>query len=73
LFTHGMIDARSLSLYLIRAVGGFAVAKFMTRKQLRILGYHGLAIGDEYEVALICYARATFDRRMAILKKRGCP
>jgi len=40
-----MIDARSLSLYLIRAVGGFALAKFMTRKQLRkdIMGPRGLS------------------------------
>lgn len=69
-----MIDARSLSLYLIRAVGGFALAKFITRKQLRILCYHGLAIGDEYEVAPHMFMRrATFDRRMAILKKRGFP
>jgi peptidoglycan/xylan/chitin deacetylase (PgdA/CDA1 family) len=74
LFTHGMIDARSLSLYLIRAVGGFALAKFITRKQLRILCYHGLAVGDEYEVAPHMFMRgATFDRRMAILKKRGLP
>jgi peptidoglycan/xylan/chitin deacetylase (PgdA/CDA1 family) len=69
-----VIDTRLLALYLIRAAGGFALAKFLTRKQLRILCYHGLAIGDEYEVAPHMFMRgSTFERRMAMLKKRGMP
>lgn len=65
---------RSLALYVFRAVGGFALAKFLTRKQLRILCYHGFAVGDEYKVAPHMFMRGqTFDRRMAVLKRRRIP
>ena len=65
---------RSLALYAFRAVGGFALAQILTRSQLRILCYHGFAVGDEYKVAPQMFMRGqTFDRRMAILKRRRIP
>ena len=68
------MSLRSAVLHLIRAVGGFALAQHLTRKQLRILCYHGFAIGDEYEVAPYMFMRAqTFERRMQILRRRGVP
>jgi peptidoglycan/xylan/chitin deacetylase (PgdA/CDA1 family) len=46
----------------------------MTRKQLRILCYHGFSVGDEYEVSPMMFMRAeTFVRRMEILKKHNIP
>lgn len=69
-----MISARAVALHLARGFGAFSIARFLTRKQLRILCYHGLALGDEYEVAPGMFMRAeTFDRRMAILRKRRVP
>jgi peptidoglycan/xylan/chitin deacetylase (PgdA/CDA1 family) len=66
-----MIAVRALVLQLARSLGAFAAAKFITRKQLRILCYHGFSLGDEYQVAPGMFMRAaTFDRRMAILRKR---
>jgi peptidoglycan/xylan/chitin deacetylase (PgdA/CDA1 family) len=65
---------QSFALYLIRALGGFALVQRLTRDRLRILCYHGFAIGDEYEVAPMMFMRAeTFEQRMRILKKRRIP
>ena len=69
-----MTLVRSLALYCLRAVGGFALARHLTRKQLRILCYHGFSLGDEYEIAPLMFMRAeTFERRMQILRKRRIP
>jgi peptidoglycan/xylan/chitin deacetylase (PgdA/CDA1 family) len=69
-----MITARSLALYCARALGGFKLAQFITRKRLRILCYHGFSSGDEHEVApLVFMTPETFERRMQILRKRGLP
>jgi len=71
-----MASARSLTLalYCLRAVGGFALARHLTRNQLRILCYHGFSVGDEHEIAPHMFMRGeTFARRMQILKKRRIP
>jgi peptidoglycan/xylan/chitin deacetylase (PgdA/CDA1 family) len=69
-----MISIRSLTLYCLRAVGGFALARHLTRSQLRILCYHGFSIGDEYKIAPLMFMRAgTFERRMQILRKLRIP
>jgi peptidoglycan/xylan/chitin deacetylase (PgdA/CDA1 family) len=69
-----MTSADSLTLYFLRAVGGFALARYLTRDQLRILCYHGFSLGDEHEIAPVMFMRAeTFERRMQILKKRHIP
>jgi peptidoglycan/xylan/chitin deacetylase (PgdA/CDA1 family) len=65
---------RAIALYILRAMGGFAVARYFTRGQLRILGYHGFSMGDEHEIAPYMFMRsATFERRLRILKKRRIP
>jgi peptidoglycan/xylan/chitin deacetylase (PgdA/CDA1 family) len=69
-----MTAPRAYALYFLRAVGVFALAKFLTRKQLRILCYHSFSIGDEHEVDPVMFMRAsTFEARMRLLKKRGIP
>jgi peptidoglycan/xylan/chitin deacetylase (PgdA/CDA1 family) len=69
-----MMGLRSLSLYVLRALGAFAAAQYFTRHSLRILCYHGFSVGDEHEVAPVMFMRAeTFERRMRILRKRRIP
>jgi peptidoglycan/xylan/chitin deacetylase (PgdA/CDA1 family) len=68
------MSLRILTLYVLRALGFFAVAQWLTRKRLRILCYHGFALGDEYQIAPFMFMRAaTFERRLEILKRRGVP
>jgi peptidoglycan/xylan/chitin deacetylase (PgdA/CDA1 family) len=67
-----MHKLRFLLLYCLRAVGIFALAKYLTRKRLRILCYHGFSVGDEYQVSPGMFMRAeTFEQRMKILRRRG--
>jgi peptidoglycan/xylan/chitin deacetylase (PgdA/CDA1 family) len=69
-----MTSLRSVALHALRAIGGFALARRLTRRHLRILCYHGFAVGDEYEDAPYMFMRAaTFERRMRILKALGVP
>jgi peptidoglycan/xylan/chitin deacetylase (PgdA/CDA1 family) len=69
-----MSTLRLYALYVLRALGLFALAKYLTRKRLRILCYHSFSVGDEHEVDPVMFMRAqTFEQRMGILKKRGIP
>jgi peptidoglycan/xylan/chitin deacetylase (PgdA/CDA1 family) len=64
----------SLVLYVVRALGGFALARYLTRRHLRILCYHGFSLGDEHEGAPYTFMRGeTFERRLRILRKRRIP
>ena len=74
ILTGTVISIRKFALHFLRAVGGFSLARYVTRKQLRILCYHGFSIGDEYQIAPVMFMRAeTFERRMRILKRRRIP
>lgn len=69
-----MLQMRTALLYFLRFLGVFAVARYATRKRLRILCYHGFSLGDEHEVSPLMFMRAsTFERRMRILQKRKLP
>src|SRR4029077_9557593 len=69
-----MVSVQAILFYLIRAVGGFSIARHLTRKRLRILCYHGFAIGDEFRVLPFMFMRReTFERRMQILRRRRVP
>jgi len=69
-----MLSFRSYGLYALRAIGVFALALYLTRKQLRILCYHSFSLGDEHELDPVMFMRAeTFEKRMRILKKRRIP
>jgi peptidoglycan/xylan/chitin deacetylase (PgdA/CDA1 family) len=69
-----MKTLRSIALHALRAVGGFALARQLTRRQLRILCYHSFAVRDEHRDAPYMFMRAaTFERRMRILKTLGLP
>ena len=65
---------RSLVLHAIRALGGFSLARYLTRDRLRILCYHGFSFADEHELYPFVFMRPqTFERRMATIKRRGIP
>ena len=65
------MSLKSLALRTSRMLGLFALAQWITRKQLRILCYHGFSVGDEYKYMPMMFMRsATFERRMGVLKKR---
>jgi peptidoglycan/xylan/chitin deacetylase (PgdA/CDA1 family) len=69
-----MAVAKPALFYLIRAMGGFALARRLTRKRLRILCYHGFSIGDEFAILPFMFMRKeTFERRMQILQRRAIP
>lgn len=66
--------ARALFLSLVRALGGFALARRLTRRDLRILCYHGLALDDEARFQPKLFMRAeTFRRRLQLIAARGHP
>lgn len=69
-----MRTLRNMALYAARALGGFRIARHLTRNRLRILCYHGFSVGDEYQVQPHMFMRAaTFERRMRILRQRRIP
>lgn len=69
-----MRTLRLALLHVLRFVGAFALARYLTRGQLRILCYHGFAVGEEYRTAPYVFIRAVvFERRMAILRRLRVP
>ena len=69
-----MRPLRSALLYSLRFLGVFALARRLTRGQLRILAYHGFSVGTEYRASPYVFMRpATFERRMRILQRLRIP
>lgn len=66
---------RSLRLLLLRAarsIGAFAAARHVTRRQLRILCYHGFELRDETRFRpQLFMSGATFERRIATVERLG--
>lgn len=55
-------------------LGLFRVSRWVTRNQLRILGYHGISIADEHLFRPQLFIRPSFfEKRMDFLKKQGFP
>jgi peptidoglycan/xylan/chitin deacetylase (PgdA/CDA1 family) len=65
---------RIVILHCLRAAGVFALYRRLTRSKLRILCYHGFAVGDqhEYDPALYMTPR-TFEARLRTLQRLGYP
>jgi peptidoglycan/xylan/chitin deacetylase (PgdA/CDA1 family) len=61
-------------LYAVKFLGGFALARLLTRRGLRILCWHGFSRADEHLFApQLFITLPTFRRRVAWLKKSGLP
>lgn len=68
-----MSTSAKLVLYRVaRASGLFGLARFLTRRRVRILGYHGFALHDEahFRTKLFITPK-TFESRLALLQRRG--
>lgn len=65
---------RRILLHSARALGAFRLSRHLTRRQLRILCYHGFSVGSEFVQLPGMFMRAeTFARRMAMLDHLGFP
>src|SRR5689334_14408586 len=61
-------------LRVLRALGAFALARRLTRKSLRILCYHGIALADEHLFRGNLFMQpATFAARLQLLRDVGYP
>ena len=57
-----------------KAIGLFHLSRHLTRRGLRILCYHGFAVGDEGAFRpLLFISPETFERRLRMLRDRGFP
>lgn len=66
------LRSKIIVLFTARALGLFKLSRLLTRSQLRILCYHGGALGDEdrFNPKLFCSAE-TLNRRMEWLQAQG--
>lgn len=65
---------KPILLYVARALGAFRISRYLTRRELRILCYHGFSVGNEFlRLPGMFMRRETFARRMAILDRAGLP
>ena len=61
-----------LFLQFVKLLGGFELARQLTRDRLRILAYHGVALTDEYRFNPLLFIKPeTFKKRMEYLQNRG--
>lgn len=66
------MSKRRLFLRIARGLGAFALARRITRRDLRILCYHGLSLDDEEQFQPKLFMRIdTFRRRMRYLSDHG--
>jgi peptidoglycan/xylan/chitin deacetylase (PgdA/CDA1 family) len=62
------------ALYIIRLLGLFRLARYITRDGLRIICYHGFAVAEEYKYRSTLFIRDDlFRRRMEYLQRQGYP
>lgn len=67
-----MRSVKLIVLYLLKAVGLFGVARWLTRDSLKILCYHGFAVSDEAEFRpKLFISRRRFEQRLEILRGFG--
>ncbi len=58
-------------LHVMRFFGTFKFCLLLTRRQVRILGYHGIALGDLHMFSPFVFMQeSTFRRRLEMLRKR---
>jgi peptidoglycan/xylan/chitin deacetylase (PgdA/CDA1 family) len=66
--------SRVVLLRVLRALGGFRLARRLTRDGLRILAYHGFSLRDEHKFRGLLFMREyTFHQRLELLARQGYP
>ena len=61
-------------LYLVaKCLGLFALCRWLTRRRVRVLAYHGIWLGDGHFGNFLYMSPKRFERRMALLKEWGYP
>jgi len=61
-------------LHIMKFLGVFHLARYVTRNGLRIICYHGFAVAEEYKYRSTLFIRDDlFRRRIAYLKSQGYP
>lgn len=70
-----MANWKTHALSIVRALGAFRLAQWMTRRKLRILCYHGIWLntGAPNPFNFLYMSDETFTARMAALKRLGYP
>jgi peptidoglycan/xylan/chitin deacetylase (PgdA/CDA1 family) len=69
-----VVRLTDIVLHVARACGLFALARRLTSARLRILGYHGIALDDEWAFQPMLFMRpATFSARLGQLQRGGYP
>lgn len=67
-------DIRLPLLILLKAIGAFRLARWVTRGKLRILCYHGFSLGDENLFSPLMYMRPErFESRLRLLQRLRFP
>jgi len=64
---------KDTALLLAKFFGVFSFCRWVTRKQLRILAYHGIWMGDDHFGNFLYMSPAKFTGRMQRIKKLGFP
>jgi peptidoglycan/xylan/chitin deacetylase (PgdA/CDA1 family) len=68
------MSLRQTMLMVVKALGGFALARILTAQGLRVLCYHGISFRDEHEFQPKLFMREdTFRKRMGHLQRGGYP
>jgi peptidoglycan/xylan/chitin deacetylase (PgdA/CDA1 family) len=66
--------ARIVLLRVLRALGGFRLARRLTRDGLRILAYHGFSLRDEHKFRGLLFMREyTLHQRLSLIAKQAYP
>src|SRR5438552_12564652 len=77
LFATGALISRSIiriALHLMKFLGFFRLARYITRDGLRIICYHGFAVAEEYKYRSTLFIRDDlFRRRMEYLRRHDYP
>lgn len=72
--SHRSISPKRIFLYLSKYFGLFFLSRYLTRRGLRILCYHGFSLDDESSFRPKLFIRQeTFRRRLELLRARGYP
>lgn len=66
-------NMKTIIFCIAKYTGVFALCRWLTRKQIRILAYHGVWLGDDHYGNFLYISPQKFAERMQKIKKMGLP